>query len=209
MAKPYQKPYPPLAISAMSPFSGSIRFAGSRGYIPISANFIGTWSVKSHWQVYAEAADKAGHLTDPEVWHVARNIHVDETDEAAEAFVKTAEDSTDWYFSYLFNLFERGDMKGPFVVNQGDDPAALRHEALLDNFTIYGSPETVAEKILALRDEIGHFGTLMLTAQDWTDKQRRRAGDHTPVRRPGRGRRAGFPGRRRGAARGGVHPPAL
>ena len=172
MAKPYQKPYPPIAISAMSPFSGSIKFAGSRGYIPISANFIGTWSVKSHWQVYAEAAAKAGHATDPEIWRVARNIHVDETDEAAEAFVKKAEDSTDWYFSYLFRIFERAEMKGPFVVNQGDDAAALTHESIRDNYTIYGSPETVAEKILALRDEIGHFGTLMLTAQDWTDKER-------------------------------------
>ena len=172
MAKPYQKPHPPIAISAMSPFSGSIKFAGSRGYIPISANFIGNWSVKSHWQVYAEAAAKAGHATDPEIWRVARNIHVDESDAAAEAFVKQAEDSTDWYFSYLFRIFERADMKGPFVVNQGDDPAALTHEALRDSYTIYGSPETVAEKILALREEIGHFGTLMLTAQDWTDKER-------------------------------------
>ena len=97
---------------------------------------------------------------------------MDETDEAAEAFVKKADDSTDWYFSYLFRIFERAEMKGPFVVNQGDDPAALTHEAIRDNYTIYGSPETVAEKILALRDEIGHFGTLMLTAQDWTDKER-------------------------------------
>ena len=172
MPKPLQQPHPPLAISAMSPYSGSIRFAGSRGYIPISANFIGTWSVKSHWQTYAEAADQAGRAADPEIWRVARNIHVDETDAAAEAFVKRAGASTDHYFHYLFQLFDRGDMKGPFVVNQGDDPAALGHEALRDNFTIHGSPETVAEKVLALRDEVGHFGTLMLTAQDWTDKQR-------------------------------------
>jgi alkanesulfonate monooxygenase SsuD/methylene tetrahydromethanopterin reductase-like flavin-dependent oxidoreductase (luciferase family) len=171
-ARPYQKPHPPLAISAMSPFSGSIKFAGSRGYIPVSANFISTWSVKSHWQVYAEAAAKAGHSTDPEIWRVARNVHVDETDEAAEAFVKEAGSSNDWYFEYLFRIFERADMKAPFVVNQGDDPAALTHETLRDNYTIYGSPDTVVEKILALREEIGHFGTLMITAQDWKDKAR-------------------------------------
>ena len=34
MAKPYQKPYPPIAISAMSPFSGSIKFAGSQRLYP-------------------------------------------------------------------------------------------------------------------------------------------------------------------------------
>jgi alkanesulfonate monooxygenase SsuD/methylene tetrahydromethanopterin reductase-like flavin-dependent oxidoreductase (luciferase family) len=60
-------------------------------------------------------------------------------------------------------------MKGPFVVNKGDDPAALTYEALRDNFTIHGSPATVAEKILAFRDDIGDFGTLVLTSQDWTD----------------------------------------
>ena len=172
MAKPYQKPHPPIAISAMSPFSGSIRFAGSRGYIPISANFIGNWSVASHWQVYAEAAAKAGHPTDPEIWRVARNVHVDETDAAAEAFAKEPGNSTDAYFDYLFKIFERADMKGPFVVERGDDPARLTHEALRDNYTIFGGPDTVVEKILALREEVGHFGTLMLTAQDWTDKER-------------------------------------
>jgi len=171
-ARPYQKPHPPLAISAVSPFSSSIKFAGSRGYIPVSANFIGTWSVKSHWQVYAEAAAKAGHSTDPEIWHVARNVHVDETDAAAEAFVKEAGNSTDWYFDYLFRIFERANMKGLFVVNQGDDPAPLTHADMRDSYTIYGSPDTVAEKILALREEIGPFGTLLVTAQDWTDKAR-------------------------------------
>lgn len=39
-----------------------------------------------------------------------------------------------------------------------------------DNFVIYGSPETVARKILAFREEVGPFETLMLTAHDWTDK---------------------------------------
>lgn len=172
MCKPYQRPHPPIAISAMSPHSGSVRFAGERGYIPVSANFIGTWSVKSHWQTYAEAAAKAGQPTDPEIWRVARNIHVDESDRAAEAFVRTEGASTDWYFNYLYKIFERAEMKAPFVVEPDDDPAALAPDALRDNFTIHGSPDTVAEKILALREEIGHFGTLMLTAQDWSDKAR-------------------------------------
>ncbi len=39
MLKPYQKPYPPLAMSVMSPRSGTARFAGERGWGMISANF--------------------------------------------------------------------------------------------------------------------------------------------------------------------------
>ena len=169
MCKPYQKPHPPVAISAMSPFSSSIRYAAEKEYIPISANFIGNWSVKSHWQVYAEEAEKHGRTADPEVWRVARNIHVGETDAEAEAFVKEANGSCDWYFDYLYRIFDRAEMKGAFVVNKGDDGDALTHEQLRDNYTLYGSPDTVVEKILAFREEVGHFGTLMQTAQDWTD----------------------------------------
>ncbi len=172
MARPYQRPHPPLAISAMSPYSGSIKFAGGRGYIPITANFIGEWSVKSHWEVYAEEAAKAGHATDPEIWRVARNVCVAETDAEAESYVKTVGQSYDYYYDYLFKIFERANMKGPFVVNKGDDPDQLTYEAARDNYTIYGSPETVVEKILAFRERIGHFGTLMLTAQDFTDAAR-------------------------------------
>ena len=34
-------------------------------------------------------------------------------------------------------------MKAPFVVNPNDDPKALRHEDLRDNYTIHGDPDTV------------------------------------------------------------------
>jgi alkanesulfonate monooxygenase SsuD/methylene tetrahydromethanopterin reductase-like flavin-dependent oxidoreductase (luciferase family) len=35
---------------------------------------------------------------------------------------------------------------------------------------IAGGPETVAEKLLAVREEIGPFGTMVLTGLDWDDK---------------------------------------
>ncbi|MBT3627860.1 MAG: LLM class flavin-dependent oxidoreductase [Rhodospirillaceae bacterium] len=169
MCKPLQQPHPPMAISAMSPFSSSVRYAAEMEFIPISANFIGNWSVKSHWQVYAEEAEKHGRTADPEIWRVAKNIHIADTDAEAEAFVKQPGGSFDWYFDYLYRIFDRAQMKGAFVVNKGDDASELTHDMLRDNYTLYGSPETVAEKILALREDIGHFGTLVLTAQDWVD----------------------------------------
>jgi alkanesulfonate monooxygenase SsuD/methylene tetrahydromethanopterin reductase-like flavin-dependent oxidoreductase (luciferase family) len=170
MAKPYQKPYPKVALSAMSPYSGSIRSAAQRDWDPISANFIGNWSVKSHWEVYADETRKQGRTPDPERWRVARNIYVDETDVAAEKFVRKRHGSYDHYFEYLHKIFGRAHMLAPFVVNKGDDPEKLRYETLRDNFTLYGSPQTVARKILEFREEVGHFGTLMLTSQDWTNR---------------------------------------
>ena len=54
MARPYQTPHPPIAVSIMSPRSGSARTAGEHGWIPISANFTPACHVKTHWEAYAE-----------------------------------------------------------------------------------------------------------------------------------------------------------
>jgi len=171
MCKPLQQPHPTFAISAMSPFSSSHKYAAQQDFDPISANFIGTWSVKSHWEVYAEETEKQGRVADRERWRVARNIYVADTDAEAEAHVKTVGESADFYYEYLYKIFDRAQMKGPFVVNQGDDADELSYEALRDNFVIAGSPDTVVEKILSFREEVGHFGTLLHTAQDWVQPE--------------------------------------
>ena len=62
-------------------------------------------------------------------------------------------------------------MKGMFVTEAGMDPADLTHEKLRDELVICGSPQTVTEKLQAFRDEVGPFGTLVVTAHDWTDRE--------------------------------------
>jgi alkanesulfonate monooxygenase SsuD/methylene tetrahydromethanopterin reductase-like flavin-dependent oxidoreductase (luciferase family) len=59
LSKPYQKPHPPIALSIMSPFSGSAKTAGIKGWAPISANFIPEYSVASHWTKYLEGCEEA------------------------------------------------------------------------------------------------------------------------------------------------------
>ena len=65
-------------------------------------------------------------------------------------------------------------MKAGFVVNKGDDPENLKFEDMRDGLVFRGSPETVASQILALRQEIGHFGTLLYTAHDWVNRDKMR-----------------------------------
>jgi len=170
VAKPYTKPHPPIAISGMSPFSGSVTYAGSRGYMPVSANFVGEWVLQSHWPAYLKGANEAGIEADPQIWHVARSIYVADSDAEAEAFVKQDGGAYDFYYKYLFTIFDRADIKAGFVVEQGDDPAELSHVDLRDKLVIYGSPQTVADRIVALREKIGDFGTLLYAAHDWIDK---------------------------------------
>lgn len=173
MAKPYQKPHPPIAITASSPYSGSLKGAGRRGWLPVSANFIGVWSLKTHWDVYAEEAEKAGHKVDREDWRVARSIYVGESDKEAEAFVKEKGGSLDYYYWYLYTLWDRGGIKGAYVPHPDMKAEDLTsHEQLRDNYVIHGSPETVAEKLLAIRDEVGHFGNLLLAGHDWVEPEK-------------------------------------
>lgn len=168
--KPLQLPHPPIGISAMSPQSSSLSYAGSRGYLPVSANFIATWSLKTHWPTYAAAAHAAGREANPEDWHVARSIYVANTDAEAERFVNVENGAYDYYYRYLFAIFDRSNFRAPFVANAGDDPAQLQPEALREACVIHGSPDTVARKLLELREEVGHFGTLLYAAHDWQRK---------------------------------------
>ena len=168
--QPFQKPHPPVAVSAMSPASDSLTFAGERGYIPVTANFIAQWSAATHWPTYAAAAKAAGKPADPSIWRVARSVYVADTDAEAAAFVTKADSAYDYYYEYLFKIFDRSKYKSPFVANRGDDPEKLTASAVRDACVIHGSPETVARKILTMRDQIGDFGTLLYAAHDWQDQ---------------------------------------
>jgi alkanesulfonate monooxygenase SsuD/methylene tetrahydromethanopterin reductase-like flavin-dependent oxidoreductase (luciferase family) len=47
------------------------------------------------------------------------------------------------------------------------------HEITLDSvcnqLVIHGSPEKVVDQLLAFRDQVGDFGTLLYAGKDWTD----------------------------------------
>ena len=171
MVKPFQKPHPPIAVSAMSPSSGTMRLAAARGWDPISANFVGAWSVKSHWEAYADECGKRGKRPDPSRWRVARSVFVADSAAEAEEFVKRPGGAFDYYYDYLFRIFDRAGMRALAVTEPGADPAALTPAELVDNLVIRGTPAQVAEGILAFRDEVGPFGHLVMTAHDWTDKR--------------------------------------
>ena len=36
---------------------------------------------------------------------------------------------------------------------------------------IYGTPDAVTDQLLAFREEVGDFGTLLYAGHDWTDKK--------------------------------------
>ena len=51
--------------------------------------------------------------------------------------------------------------------DQPDDEVTL--DSVVDRLVIYGSPNQVVDKLLAFREEVGDFGTLLYAGKDWLD----------------------------------------
>ena len=168
MGKPLQRPFPPIAYAMRSPRSSAQELAASRGWIPIAGNFIPSSSVASQWIGYAQACEKLGKPADPDIWRVARSILVTECDAQADDYVHGPEGGLRFYFNYLFTLAKMRGLTGtPSAAQQADIDADV--EAALSSMVIAGSPQTVLDKLIAFRDEVGHFGTLVATGHDWDD----------------------------------------
>jgi alkanesulfonate monooxygenase SsuD/methylene tetrahydromethanopterin reductase-like flavin-dependent oxidoreductase (luciferase family) len=168
--KPFQQPHPPIAISIMSPSSSSARMAGEHGWIPISgAAFLHPRYTASHWQAYAEGCEKAGRAADPDIWRVSRSIIVAPTDQEAHDYIMKPDGPLSFWFRYLLSsLRARGLAK--FVAPEGHpDPDAMTWQEVAEYQVAWGSPATVVDKLVALRDLTGPFGVLTAMAHEWDD----------------------------------------
>lgn len=170
--KPYQQPHPPIAISVMSPKSGSARLAGAHGWIPISgANLVQPRYISSHWDLYAEGCENRGVRPDPDIWRVSRSVVVAESDAAARDYVLNPDGALSFWFRYIVSSFRQRKALPALAPSGHPDPEALTWEEAAESMVTWGSPDTVADKLVALRDETGHFGTLTITAHEWDDPE--------------------------------------
>ncbi len=165
--KPYQQPRPPICVTAASPNSNTVRIAGQRGWGPISSAFLTAEGVATHWDMLRKGAAEAGRAPADKAWRVARCIHVAPSDAEARERVMNPRSSYHHYFAYfreilgglgrLAALKPRPDMPDKDVTVEG----------ILKSRLIYGSPQTVLDKLVALRDRAGPFGSLLFTGVDW------------------------------------------
>jgi alkanesulfonate monooxygenase SsuD/methylene tetrahydromethanopterin reductase-like flavin-dependent oxidoreductase (luciferase family) len=61
-------------------------------------------------------------------------------------------------------------MKAVAMINPDDSPEELTPRDMVNAFVIRGNPTSVAEQILQFRENVGPFGTLLMTAHDWVDR---------------------------------------
>ncbi|MGN6286401.1 MAG: LLM class flavin-dependent oxidoreductase [Afipia sp.] len=169
--KPLQRPHPPIVVTAVAPFSKGVTEAAVRGWEPISANFLMPQWVKSHWPKYVEGCERGGRPADPANWRVAKSVFVAKDAATAKAY---ALDPDGPYVNYYRSLFTKLKKNGRVELfktrrDQPDDEVTL--EMICDKLIIYGTPDSVADQILAFQEEVGTFGTLLYAGKDWKDRE--------------------------------------
>jgi alkanesulfonate monooxygenase SsuD/methylene tetrahydromethanopterin reductase-like flavin-dependent oxidoreductase (luciferase family) len=171
IARPLQRPHPPIVVTAVAPFSKGVTEAAARGWDPISANFLMPAWVKSHWPKYVDGCERCGRPADPTNWRVAKSVFVAKDMATAKAYATDPDGPYVYYYRSLFTKLKKNGRIELFKTrrDQPDDEVTL--EAICDRLIVWGTPESVADQLLAFQDEVGKFGTLLYAGKDWKDRE--------------------------------------
>ncbi|HKZ05106.1 MAG TPA: LLM class flavin-dependent oxidoreductase [Methylomirabilota bacterium] len=166
--RPLQQPHPPIAISIITPNSSTAKVAGEKGWIPVSGNFFHKRYLRGHWEKYVEGCEAVGRRPDPAVWRVSRSVLVTETDAEAEDYLADPDSGLSFYYKFFIHSFSLG-RKALFMIKPDVSlpDEATTVDAVKRGMIIAGSPSSVLEQLVALREEIGDFGTLLMAGHDW------------------------------------------
>jgi alkanesulfonate monooxygenase SsuD/methylene tetrahydromethanopterin reductase-like flavin-dependent oxidoreductase (luciferase family) len=165
-----QRPHPPIVVTVVAPFSKGVTEAAARGWEPISANFLMPPWVKSHWPKYVEGCEQAGRPADPANWRVAKSICVADDDATARDYATAANGPYRYYYSQLLTKLVRNGRAELFKTRRDQPDSEITLDNVSDQLVIHGSPNKVVDQLLAFREQVGDFGTLLYAGKDWTDR---------------------------------------
>jgi len=167
--KPFQAPHPPIVGTVVAPFSKGVTAMAARGWEPISANFLLPKWVKTHWPNYAEGCEQGGRSADYFNWSVAKNICVADDMATAKSYARDPGSPYVLYYHQLLTKMRAGGRLNLFKEDQNMPDEDVTLDYVLDRLVIYGDAESVADQVLAFREETGPFGKLVYAGHDWTD----------------------------------------
>lgn len=165
--KPYQRPHPPIAVAASTPGSNSLRIAGARGWSPMSSSLLSTTFLPGHWDLVAKGAKSAGRTANRSDWRVARDIFVGPTPKIARERARAT-------LGRNYEKHQYASRVGTVQIETTKlDPSmpdeAVDAEYMMENVWIVGDPQECADKIRALHEATGGFGTLLTITADSDD----------------------------------------
>lgn len=174
--KPMQLPHPPIAVAATGPQSGSLQVAGARGWWPMSSSLLSPRFLPDHWKAVVEGATSTGRTPNRSDWKIARDIFVGPTPEIARERARIT-------MGRNYNVHQRPSRAGTFQMqivkhdsSVTDDDVDVDY--LMEHLWIVGDPQQCADKIRALHETVGGFGSLLCVTTDSDDP----AWDHESLR---------------------------
>jgi alkanesulfonate monooxygenase SsuD/methylene tetrahydromethanopterin reductase-like flavin-dependent oxidoreductase (luciferase family) len=168
--KPYQKPHPPIVVTAVAPHSKGVTEAAKRGWTPVSANFLLPEWVASHWPKYEAGCAARGKAASGKDWRVAKSIFVADDERTAREYGHGPGGPYYFYFRQLIRkLVGAGGRGNLFKLDQAEPDASITAETMTPRLVIAGTVPAVVDQILAFREKVGPFGTLYYPCHDWVD----------------------------------------
>jgi alkanesulfonate monooxygenase SsuD/methylene tetrahydromethanopterin reductase-like flavin-dependent oxidoreductase (luciferase family) len=168
--KPYQKPHPPIVVTAVAPHSKGVTEAAKRGWGPVSANFLLPEWVASHWPKYQEGCRAINKPARGADWRVAKSIFVADDERTAREYGHGPNGPYHFYFKQLIRkLVGAGGRGNLFKLDQSEPDAAITAEAMTPRLVLAGTVQSVVDQILGFREKVGPFGTLYYPCHDWVD----------------------------------------
>ena len=167
--RPLQRPHPPIAITSIHPDATGPHAAGASGWSGISASYIGAYVIRTHIRSYLAGRESAGLSADASGWRVARSLFVADDEDTARRYAHREDGAHGFYFQVMRAKLAKAGALDVMRDHPGQADSELSVRRCLERLVIAGTPERVADRILALREEVGAFGTLLYTGHDWAD----------------------------------------
>jgi alkanesulfonate monooxygenase SsuD/methylene tetrahydromethanopterin reductase-like flavin-dependent oxidoreductase (luciferase family) len=170
MMKPYQSPRPEIVGTVVAPHSKGVIAMGKRDFHPMSANFLLSHWLPSHWANYQEGKAAVGEVALSTDWRVARTIFVADDDATAKRYgADDANSPYRYYYRQMLTKMKMGKRHVIFKKTADEDDSLLTEDRLLEDLVLKGTVNQVVDQILALREEAGDFGEIVYAGMDLVD----------------------------------------
>jgi len=168
--KPFQKPRPEIVCIVVAPHSKGVIEMGKRDFHPLSANFLLSHWLSSHWENYSAGKKAVGAKANSADWRVARTIFVSEDSATARRYGREEANSPyRFYWDKLLGNMVRTGRHVVFKKDAKEGDSAVTLERLLDELVLCGTVDEVVDQVLALREQAGPFGELVYAGMDQVD----------------------------------------
>jgi alkanesulfonate monooxygenase SsuD/methylene tetrahydromethanopterin reductase-like flavin-dependent oxidoreductase (luciferase family) len=127
-------------------------------------------TLKSHWERYVEGCERVGRKAAGANWSVAKSIFVADDDNVARAYATDPDSPYRYYYRSLYTKLTRCGSYDLFKTRREQPDSKVTFDQVCDELITYGTPNKVADQLLAFREHVGDFGTLLYAGKDWKDR---------------------------------------